>query len=105
MAISDGLFYGKDNALSSTQLCKMLGLTVRELQTAVEQERRSGAAICAYCGADGKQGYYLAKDKEELLDYCETLKRRAQKIFTTRQYCLKTAERLPSRQEERGADR
>lgn len=75
MLVQKVLRYGKENAIASKELAKMLGFpTVRELQKQIERERAVGAVILSDpCGA----GYYLSNDPVELLRFTRTLNARA----------------------------
>ena len=69
------LQYGKENAVRSADLAKMLGYkTVRELQKQVESERSAGYVIL--CDSHGA-GYYLSDDPVELRRFINTLNARA----------------------------
>ena len=69
------LQYGKENAIRSADLAKMLGYkTVRELQKQVESERSAGYVIL--CDSHGA-GYYLSDDPVELRRFINTLNARA----------------------------
>lgn len=91
--ISAYLHHGEKNAIPSRELCKLLGLSAREVSAAVERERRAGQPICASCGIPA--GYYLAQTQEEMRRYCAGLNRRAGEIQKTRRACLKTLDSLP----------
>jgi len=94
MRITDFLSFGKENAQPGKALAQLLGINIRELSLRIETERRSGEPICAT--TDGKNpGYYLARNKQEMQEYCQSLHRRAAEIYKTRQECLKTLEKLP----------
>lgn len=75
MLVQKVLRYGKENAIASKELAKMLGFpTVRDLQKQIERERAVGAVILSDpCGA----GYYLSNDPAELLRFTRTLNARA----------------------------
>ena len=69
------LQYGKENAVRSAVLAKMLGYkTVRELQKQIESERAAGFVILS--DAHGA-GYYLSNDPAELRKFINTLNARA----------------------------
>lgn len=93
--ISDFLSKGAENAIKASDLCDILHIERRELAACISHERRHGAPICASCGE--LPGYYLAATKKEMLDFCESLHRRAGEIYKTRAACLKTAEQLPDK--------
>lgn len=69
------LQYGKDNAIRSAVLAKMLGYkSIRELQKQVEIERSAGYVIL--CDSQGA-GYYLSEEPMELRRFINTLNARA----------------------------
>lgn len=96
--VSDYLGTGKDQAKTGKELCKLFGVSIRDLTQEIERERKNGVPICA--STDGAPGYYLAADRAEMTAYTSSLYRRASNIFGTRRACLKTLEKLP----ERGGD-
>ena len=85
---------GKNNAKTGRELCKLLGITSRNLTETIELERRQGHPICASCTAPAK-GYYLAECMEEMQDYCRSLARRVGEIEKTRAACERAGELLP----------
>ena len=89
------LLPGEQNAQSSRDICRILGITTRQLTQAVEAERRAGKPICASCSRR-TPGYYLAETQQEMQDYCGKLKHRAGEIFATRRACMATIESLPA---------
>lgn len=96
--ITDFLQTGEKNAQSAKELCSLLHLDHRELTAAIERERRQGSPICA-SSSTGAAGYYLAKDKQEMQNYCKSLHHRAGEIHKTRKACLNTLDKLPDREE------
>lgn len=73
--VYSSLQYGRENAIRSADLAKMLGYkTVRELQKQVESERSAGYVIL--CDSHGA-GYYLSDDPVELRRFINTLNARA----------------------------
>lgn len=73
--VYDALHYGKENAIKSKDLAKLLAFhTVRELQKQIESERAAGFVILSDpCGA----GYYRSNEPEELRRFTRTLIARA----------------------------
>ena len=62
---------GKENAISSTDLQSILGVSdKREFQKMIENERKQGSMICA-----SNNGYYLPRDRVELLEYYNKAKK------------------------------
>lgn len=91
--IAEILTEGKENARTGRELRNLLHITARDLTAAIEKERRDGQPICASTGSN--PGYYLAADKEEMQQYCNSLMRRAGEIHKTRRACIKTIAKLP----------
>lgn len=98
MKISDFLHTGADNPQTAKELCNLLHLDKRELTAAIERERRQGSPICASCNGSNP-GYFLAGNKQEMQDYCNSLHHRAAEIYATRQACLNTINDLPEAEE------
>ena len=73
--VYQALSYGRNNAIKSQTLAKILGYrSVRELQKQVEAERAAGYVIL--CDSHGA-GYYLSDDPAELRRFTQTLNARA----------------------------
>ena len=85
---------GADNARTGKEICRLLGITERELTAAITRERRAGMPICASTGAN--PGYYLAANQEEMQRYCTSLLHRAREIHKTRKACIDTIDKLPT---------
>ncbi len=92
--IYEVLEQGADNAQTGRSLCRLLGITPRELTAAIEKERRQGKPICASTGAN--PGYYIPQTRQDMQEYCRSLQRRAGEIFKTRAACIKTLDQLPN---------
>lgn len=84
---------GKGAARTARELAKLLNVNARDITQAVQRERANGAPICAING--DPQGYYIAESREEMRQYCESLKRRELEIAKTRRACEKAARKLP----------
>lgn len=85
---------GKENARTARDLATLTGIDRRGVSLLVERERRAGKPICATC--DGKMpGYYIAADRVEMQQYCDSLRHREKEIAKTRRACAKTMENLP----------
>lgn len=71
---------GKENAISSEALTRLLHLrSKRELQRLIEQERKAGALILSsYMG-----GYYTSHDRAEVAEFVRTLENRAKHTFVS----------------------
>lgn len=75
MIVRDSLRYGKENAIPSKALARVLGFnSVRDLQRQIERERSAGAVILS---DPHGSGYYLSNDPEELRRFTQTLTARA----------------------------
>ncbi len=94
--IYEYLHEGKENAITSRELCALLNITGRDVTAAVERERREGKPICASTGTN--PGYYLAADRETMESYCKSLHHREKEIARTRRACIKTIARLPGKE-------
>lgn len=89
--LSELLFQGYNNAISSKDLQKMTGLTERELRKVVERERLDGELILA-----NPDGYFLpSKDTEaaayEIAAWCETQKTKALSMLYVERAVRKSA--------------
>ncbi len=74
MIVRDALHYGREKAIPSKNLAKVLGFqSVRDLQKQIERERAAGAVILSDCGG----GYYLSNNPIELRRFIQTLNARA----------------------------
>ena len=91
--IHEVLLKGEQNAQTGSDLCSLLGISIRDVTAIIEKERRAGYPICASTG--GKPGYYLAENREEMERYCRSLLKRAGEIHKTRRACLATIDQLP----------
>lgn len=97
--IHELLSTGAENAINGRDICDLLNIKRRDLQAAVNRERRAGQPICANTGSGNKAGYFLAANKEELQEYCDSLQHRAGEIHRTRKACLSLMDTLPEREE------
>lgn len=91
---------GAENAINGRDICTLLDIDRRDLQAAVNRERRAGQPICANTGGGNKAGYFLAKDKREMQAYCNSLQHRAGEIHRTRKACLSLMDTLPDSEGE-----
>ena len=90
--VSDVLLSGRENAITGSELIKLLGLDrLRDLTMLIERERRQGSAICASVNAQ-QPGYYLASSSDELEAYIQSLNRRIKNIEITRLHLRQTLE-------------
>ena len=83
---------GKENAISTADLCRMIGVdSVRNLRALVAEERKAGKVI-ASCSTGG---YYIPTDAKEIEDFVHTLDSKAKSIMVALQSArklLKTVE-------------
>ena len=94
--VTEVLCTGKENAQTSSELAAVLNCDLRRIMKIIETERQAGKPICAAYNGN-KPGYYLPECKEEVQDYCESLKRRAISIFDTMHAVEKAGRTLPAR--------
>lgn len=91
--IAEVLSHGIENARTANEICGLLNIKKRVLTQAIENERRSGAPICATVGY--YKGYFLAANQDEMQQYCGSLQRRLKEINRTRTACIKMIGDLP----------
>ena len=90
--VSGVLLSGHENAITGSELIKLLGLErLRDLTMLIERERRQGSAICASVSTQ-RPGYYLADSPDELEAYIQSLNRRIKNIEITRLHPRQTLE-------------
>lgn len=90
---------GRENARTARDLANITGLPRRGISLLVERERRAGKPICATC--DGNMpGYYIPADRNDMQQYCDSLRHREREIAKTRRACAKTLDSLPAGAEE-----
>lgn len=87
--VAELLDVGERSALSSSYLCKILGISRRQLAREVERERRAGAFICA-----NGDGFFIAESVPEFRAYLRTLESRARELDTTRSALIAAAGRM-----------
>lgn len=92
--IHEILAEGAESAKTGREICDLLGISLRELTAAVEQERRAGVPICATMSGK-RAGYFLAANQSEMQKYCRSLLHRAGELHKTHRACLKSLEGLP----------
>lgn len=95
--VADILGTGKQNAVNGATLADRLGCSLRELNAAIERERRAGVPICA--SQCRPMGYYLAADEYELAEYCQQVKSRAVNLFKTRQALINVLKRIETQKD------
>lgn len=80
--IAELLHKGKENALTVPRLMELCNLHSKRLVTAqVERERAAGALICSKTTGSG--GYYLPKDRAEVIEFISTMESRMRKMNTS----------------------
>jgi len=93
--VMEALPTGKENAISSQELCSYLKFdNVRELQKEIARERKAGAVILSTCQEGG--GYFLPGNDQEVKQFIKTLENRAINTFAA----LHSAKGLLRQQEE-----
>ncbi len=85
------LLYGRNHALTTSELSRITGKNHRELTREICAERRAGAPILSDPGA----GFWLAESIDELQRCAAALHRRAGEIHRTAQALEQLAERMP----------
>lgn len=79
--------------MTAKQISKKIGCSMRDVSRMVEYERKHGAPILAGCN-----GYGIAADSLQMLQYCKALESRIRHTRQTLYACKKTAERMASRE-------
>ena len=93
LEIWKNLFKGKENAIPSKKLCTMLRCNRRDLTSSIAIERKSGIPICASKEMK-KPGYYLAKDKNEMNEYCQAIAGIIKELESVYASCVVTASKM-----------
>lgn len=90
--IAELLPVGKENAISTEELVKLIGCSsARELQQYIAQERKAGAVICSSTTG----GYFLPANRMEIIKFCNSLRNRAKNTIVaieSAQNALKSSE-------------
>ena len=72
--LADMLLHGEKNAISTPELCRMLGLEdARALRLLVARERAAGEVILSSCHG----GYFLPNDRKEVERFVQTEHKKA----------------------------
>lgn len=72
--IMDMLPFGRENAISTAELVKLIGCkSGRELQERIAKERSAGAIICSGSG----RGYWRPQNRQEIVNFVRTMEARA----------------------------
>lgn len=73
---------GKENAIRTEDLVKACNLgTKQKLKERVRMERIDGKLICSTTTCGG--GYYIPKNREEIIDFIDSMTKRANNIYKT----------------------
>ena len=64
ISITDYLWRGEVNALSTQELCEIFDCKPTELKACMQAERRTGKIICS-----SNKGYYLPQDDTEVISF------------------------------------
>lgn len=86
--VAELLDVGERSAIPSSYLCKILGISRRQLAREVEKERRAGAFICA-----NSDGFFIAESVPEFRHYLCVLESRARELTVTREAMIAAAGR------------
>ena len=79
--VYDSLRYGKENAISGTELCKLLGYhDIRTLRRQIALERINGALILTN---RQRGGYYRSNNLEEIREFERTTRAQALSLLLT----------------------
>ena len=83
--VSELLNKGKENAITTKELMEKCNFpSNRELTAQVSRERAAGVLICSKTSGHG--GYYLPKNREEIVEFINSMSSRAKNIFSTLKY-------------------
>ena len=83
------LRYGRDGALTLSELAEQTKLPRRAVEAAVEALRTEGVPVCT-----GRDGAWLAQSREELLENVSALQRRVMTQYRTVRSMRRTAQRM-----------
>lgn len=73
---------GRENARTSTDICRTYGVDRRSLVAQIQRARKSGTAIAA--ATDEPMGYYFPETPDELAGYIRTLDSRIAELQAVR---------------------
>ena len=98
--IADILPVGKENAVTTAELVKLIGCkSARELQEKIALERNAGAIICSGSG----RGYWRPQNRQEIVEFVRTMESRAKNTLAAASGA-KEALRVADGQMELGED-
>lgn len=83
MNITDIIPFGRENAITRKDLCRLVGTKDRAVRNAIEEARREGAIIIN--AQDGK-GYYQTDDLEEIRQQYHRNNNRAMSILVQQKH-------------------
>ena len=89
------LSYGRENAKSKLYLMELLHMTEWQIRDTARTERLQGKPIC-HC----KNGYYLAKDQEEMREFIYFYTHTATAEYIVYNALYTTLQGLPERAKE-----
>ena len=80
--VIENLKFGRRNAITSEDLCKIIGLdSISALRQAVKRERLNGLVI----SSSPEGGYFIPGNKEELQEFIELFEGRAMSMLSSLQ--------------------
>lgn len=79
MNIADYIPYGRGNAVTSSYLGSITGLSKREIERAVQDARLNGVPIIS----DNLTGYFIATCQQDIDIFYESMRRRGLNTFKT----------------------
>ena len=94
LCASKFLLKGAKNARTGEYLSKAMNIPRRDFDRLVQQERRAGVPIVS-----NGDGYFIASNRNEMRQFCESLRRRAAEIKRTRRACMAMLDRIPERED------
>lgn len=77
---------GKENAVTLTELKNRTGYSRRVITTCMQVLRKSGIPVCSCNSKPG--GYFIAKNKEEIIEYIKRLQTIATGLIDTMSYLV-----------------
>lgn len=81
-AIAGLLLTGAENAITLSELARIIGRDTRTVRLLIRRDRALGYPVCA----DNSHGYYMPKSAEEKCACVRSLRRRAAEIRRTASY-------------------
>ena len=78
-AIAGLLLTGAENAITLSELARIIGRDTRTVRLLIRQDRAKGFPICA----DNAHGYYMPSSEEEKCACVRSMRHRAQEVSQT----------------------